>query len=58
MNLGTGDYANPRNISNNMFECKLRAYANAPTPISEVCKLISCEFVDSAWVDAVGCLVI
>ena len=36
----------------------LRAYANAPTPISEACKLITCEFVDSAWADAFGCLVI
>ena len=39
----------------------LRAYANAPTPIREVCKLITCEFVDSAWAawaDALGCSVI
>ena len=36
----------------------LRAYANAPTPIREVCKLITCEFVDSAWADALECLMI
>ena len=36
----------------------LRAYGNAPTPIREVCKLITCEFVDSAWAAALGCLMI